>query len=185
MEERADGYYTRILGERLQKLIDSEFPGRYQVYYDHKVVNPDSIIAHVDHMCRENNLAELDFAIVSRQNGEKRLVMVAEIEEHKHSPKRFLGDLAAIMLSERIMVGGQDHPMKDMIVLVGLVTKKNGVTGQKASKFVGRFESMIGEGQSGNRNIRCKVLDSTSGEDLVQKVEGFVRAYMANYDPTK
>ena len=75
--------------------------------------------------------------------------------------------------------------MEDMVVLVGLVTKKNGVTGQKASKFVTKFESMIGEGQGGKRNLRCSLLDANSGYELVHKVECFVRAFLTNESTDK
>ncbi len=174
-----------MLGGRLQRLIDIEFSGEYEVYYDHKLTNPDKIYAHIGDMCRENNLAELDIAIVSQKDGHRQLVLVAEIEEHKHSPKRFLGDLSSIMLSEHVMVDGQDYPMRNLIILIGLVSKENGVTGKKAKKFVSMFEAMIGEGHGGNRNLRCTVLDSTTGDGLIQEVEKFVMERMASIALTK
>lgn len=179
MDAIANGYYTRILGEKLERLVDDKFPGQFVVYCDHSSKS-QRMVAHVDEACSENNLAYPDIAIVSKNGAESRLVFLAEIEEHKHSPKRFLGDLAALMMSEKVKIGRKDYPMSNVVVVIGLVTNSGGVTGLKAEKFVSKFESLIGEGQGGKRGLCCKLLDADSGEKLVQKVEVFVSHYLAN-----
>jgi len=173
-----NGYYTRLLGKRLEELLDSNFPGQYRVYYDHKLARPDKIMAHIGEECRENNLARLDIAVISMANTDHRLMIVSEIEEHKHTPKRFLGDLAAIMMSEKIKVDNRDYPLNDVTVVLGLISKRNGVTGQKARKFTSDFMTMIGESKSGKRGIDCVVVDADNGSVLIHQVENIIRSLL-------
>gem|GEM_PF-6275567 len=167
----ANGPYTRQLGDNLRAKITDQFQNRFIVYNDHKLVNPDTIIAHVDDVCNDNNLAELDIAIVSNQNGQRSLAIVLEIEEHKHTPKRILGDMTAIMMSDWVTIKNDRLPLENVDIIIGVITKKGGVTDKKAKKIVAKLESNLSEGEWGKKGIRCTVITSYDGVTLIKEVE--------------
>ena len=172
------GHYTRLLGLRLEQLIEAEFAGQYRVYYDHKVVNPDRIITQLGSCEESDNLAFVDLAIVGTRHNEERLCLISEIEEHKHTPKRLLGDIAAILMADRVLVGGREHPLTDLVVILGFVAGKKGRTGPRARRYVSKFESATGEGIGGERGIRCIVLSADDGALLVKEVEECIKSHL-------
>jgi hypothetical protein len=174
LERVANGYYTRMLGERLESLSENEFKERYRVYYDHKVSDPDRILAQVGKGNQTEDMAHLDVAIVDTTDDKEHLLVVSEIEEHKHAPKRLLGDVAAIMMSEKVKIDGRDHPLMNADIVLGVVTKKGGQTGPKAMKYITRFELAMGEGPGGRRGLRCFLFYAEDGSQLVDKIEDFV-----------
>jgi len=178
LEGEANGYYTRMLGNRLDRLIKAEFSGQYRIYYDHKVVDPDSIITQLVIDNQAENLSEIDLAIVSTRHDGERLCLVSEIEEHKHTPKRLLGDIAAIMMADQVLVDGHKHPLENVVILLGFVTRKGGGTGPRAERYTSRFVSMISEGIAGKRGVWCIVLSANDGEQLVNKVEECVKSHL-------
>ncbi len=178
MKRRPKGYHTRIIGDRLDQLIRDEFPGLYRVHYDHKEVAPDRIIAYSDSEGVGNKLAYLDLAVVSLQADEEKLLIISEIEEHKHSPKRFLGDIAAIMIAESIRVRGHVYPLADVFIVLGLVLKGNQRATFRAERTVSRLESLMGGGKGGERGIECIVLHEKTGVELVERVVAKVRELM-------
>ncbi|HEX9909058.1 MAG TPA: hypothetical protein VGB78_11455, partial [Thermoplasmata archaeon] len=151
MEEEARGHYTRLLGGRLEQLVEREFAGHYRVYYDHKTVDPDRIITQMAGGRQADNLSYVDLAIVRTIDNEERLCLISEIEEHKHTPKRLLGDIAAIVMADSVLVGGREHPLTNLIVVLGFITRKNGQTGPRAERYLAKFESAMGEGIGGRR----------------------------------
>ena len=178
MERVANGVYTRMLGERLESLMENEFKRRYRIYYDHKVTNPDRILAQVGKGNQTEDMAHLDVAIVDTGDNRERLLVVSEIEEHKHAPKRLLGDVAAIMMSEKVKIDGRDHPLANADIVLGVVTKKGGQTGPKATKYITRFELAMGEGPGGRRGLRCFLFYAEDGNQLVDKIEEFVASLL-------
>jgi hypothetical protein len=124
LERVANGFFTRMLVDRLEQLMQREHQERYRVYFDHKVRNPDRILAQVGKGAQTEDMAHLDFAIVDTAEGDERLVVVSEIEEHKHAPKRLLGDIAAILMSEKVKIDCRDHPLENADIVLGVVTKR-------------------------------------------------------------
>lgn len=178
MEEVARGRYTRLLGGRLEQLVEREFAGHYRVYYDHKTVDPDRIITQMGGGGQTDNLSHVDLAIVRTIDNKERLYLISEIEEHKHTPKRLLGDIAAIVMADSVLVGSYEHPLTNLIVILGFVTRKNGKTGPRAKRYVAKFESAMGEGKNGRRGIKCIVISADDGLLLIKEVEEWIKSYL-------
>ena len=166
------------MGERIEQLISAEFRGSYRVYYDHKVGNPDRIVTQLGKGYDADNLAHVDIAIVSTRSDGESLCVISEIEEHKHTPKRLLGDIAAILMADNVNIEGRDYPLANLVVILGFVTRKNGRTGPRAKRYVSRFETAMGEGDDGRRGIRCIVLNAESGPRLVEEVEDCIKTVL-------
>jgi hypothetical protein len=178
MEEEARGRYTRLLGRNLEQLVEREFAGHYRVYYDHKTADPDRIITQIGGGKQADNLSFVDLAIVRTTDTEERLCLISEIEEHKHTPKRLLGDIAAIVMADSVLVEGREHPLTNLIVVLGFVTKRNGRTGPRAEKYVAKFESAMREGIGGGRGIKFIVINADDGVLLVKEVEERIKSFL-------
>jgi hypothetical protein len=173
------GHYTRLLGERVESLIAEQLSGKFKVFYDHKLVNPDRIIVRMGPEESPDNMAYADIAIVAKAGNIDRLILLSEIEEHKHSPKRLLGDLAAIAMSDYVEVDGVKHPLADLTIVLGLIVRPGGRVETKSSRFVSKFEKAVGEGVSGKRGIKFEILCGESGEQMIRKVEDRFKELMS------
>jgi hypothetical protein len=178
----AKGHYTRLLGQRVEGLIQEKFPGKYKSFYDHKLINPDRIVVRMDSEGSPDNMAYADIAIVAKTGNSDRLILLSEIEEHKHSPKRLLGDLAAIAMSDHVDVDGVKHPLADLTVVLGLIVKAGGLVEAKSSRYVSKFERAVGEGVHGRRGIRFEVICGENGDQMIMKVEDRFKKLMSPRD---
>ncbi len=111
-------------------------------------------------------------------DNEERLYLISEIEEHKHTPKRLLGDIAAIVMADSVLVGGREHPLTDLTVILGFVTRKNGQTGPRAERYLAKLESTMGEGPGGRRGIKCVVISADDGALLVEEIEKWIKSFL-------
>lgn len=113
------GKRTSDFGERLTQIIEEENLD-YKVFYDHgdkELANVGKIYGHVgNNPSRKSNLAEVDVMVVNEND---KVVLIIEIEEEASlGPKKILGVLMAILLSETFSFKGKAYrPASDTVFI--------------------------------------------------------------------
>ncbi|MEA3376092.1 MAG: hypothetical protein U9R72_07865 [Chloroflexota bacterium] len=135
------GVATARFGEDLAK----EFGSRYVVYYDHG--NPDRrdnvaackafYGAPGEGVHNVNRLADVD-ALLADSDG--RALVLIEIEERPSSPKKILGDIFALAMSNHVAVGRGDQKYfaigaHTRLVIAGVLTGK-GASREKVETLI-------------------------------------------------
>jgi len=124
------GVATARFGENLAK----EFGSRYVVYYDHGDPRKSDSVAACkafygtpgEGVHNANRLADVD-ALIADSDG--RALILIEIEERPSSPKKIVGDIFALAMSNHVAVGRGDQAhfaigAHTQVIIVGLLPEK-------------------------------------------------------------
>lgn len=113
----SNGAHTGELGKRLYKNYKST---AHDVYYDHSNGNEPNICRPTPFFGEYSNastLSRVDIAVVNKNAGTVELI--AEIEESGAPPKKVIGDVVNIMLSEQVRINGKDYGYGDITFILG------------------------------------------------------------------
>lgn len=105
--QKKPGEETGIFGHWLTHYFeDSTEFHQYLVYYDHGDAKSNKNVVAIkglygDEISRQNQLAQIDIMVVNPNN---EVMLLIEIEEREGSPKKFVGDLFAILMCNRISI---------------------------------------------------------------------------------
>jgi hypothetical protein len=148
-----------------------------KVFYDHGESGQSSVWQPTSYMGRrygsDATLSGIDIVIV--RNG--KAFLAVEVEESYVRPKTVLGDVFGIALANRVRIQGRTYPIHEALLMVAVVV---GSSGRRREKYA-RLERHIGkyiralQTSSPRTNIKKVRVITTSQEDLVRRVERFIR----------
>ncbi|MGD2177860.1 MAG: hypothetical protein PVG71_08565 [Anaerolineae bacterium] len=155
------GIATARFGEHLVK----EFGHRYIVYYDHGDPGKSGSVAACkafygtpgEGVCNVNRLADVD-ALIADSNG--RALVLIEIEERPSAPKKIVGDIFALAMSNHVAVGSGDQEYftigsDTQIVIAGVLSEKGALREKVETVITARLSSFHREKHELNlRNVR-------------------------------
>lgn len=163
------GIYTGELGQRLyQKLIGTA----HAVYFDHKHgAGSESKNRHAmpffDDCSTASILSYVDLAIINKSSNSVELL--AEIEESGVDPKKVIGDIVNILLSDGLRVDGVNYPCGEVVFILGLKVNPRGNTEEKVKRLWQKLARLNEEREKGK--IRFIPIFDQNLEALISKVE--------------
>ncbi len=163
------GKETNLFGKALADLLSEKRPD-LRVFYDHgnpKKPNVGKIYGHVGERPAANtNLAEVDVMVANLEN---KILLLIEIEEEASlGPKKILGVLMAILLSEKFSFKKQEYSItpQSLFICAGKSNPK-GKNARKIRDVIAPRVQNIAETNSKLRNIQY-VLEATV-EEVIQE----------------
>jgi len=163
------GLYTKELGARLYKKYEDTVHMIYcahgedkskEPYYCHPTPffdkYPDSI-----------TLSFVDIAFVNRSTN--LIELMAEIEESDAEPKKIIGDIMSIILSEQVRIKREDYNYGDIVLILGRKTNPKGGAKEKTTRICQKLLP-INE-KIGNKKIELIPVFDNDLEKLITKVE--------------
>lgn len=172
------GDRTKRIAEQLSARLakSDDFKG-IKIYYDHGESGYASVCQPTSYMGRrygpDATLSGIDIILV--RNG--KAFLAVEVEESYVRPKTVLGDVFGIALANRVRIQGRTYPIHEALLMVAVVV---GSSGRRREKYK-RLERHIGsyiralQTSSPRTNITKVRVITTSQEDLVRRVERFIR----------
>lgn len=164
------GAYTGELGYQLyKKYIDTN----YMVYYDHprKDQNDEPNCSHpipfFDECSNATKLSYVDIAVVNKERDSIELIV--EIEESGAEPKKVIGDVVNIVLSDQMRIKGKDYNYGKLTFILGVNVNPRGGSEEK-TRMIYKKLIRINE-KVGNKKIELiPVFDNDLGA-LIKKIE--------------
>ena len=168
-----NGKYTGELGFRLYNKYKNT---HYQVFYDphrnKKISSPNSCepTPYFNNYSSETTLANVDVAILDQRTNVVEILI--EIEESKAEPKKIIGDIGSIILSDQIRIKGNDYNYGNLLMILGLKAIEKGHKIKKTNNICEKLSQI-------NRQIGTKEMDIITLFDkdldaLIRRVESTV-----------
>ena len=181
------GVATARFGEDLVK----EFGDQYVVYYDHGDPDKSENVAACkafygtpgEGVHNVNRLADVD-ALVGDTDG--RALVLIEIEERPSSPKKIVGDVFALAMSNHVAVGRGDQEYFTIgphthIVIAGLLPEKGASREKVETVITARLSSFHREKRELSLDKVCLVFRE-SLEDALDRALSSVEAALLETD---
>ncbi|RLF63625.1 MAG: hypothetical protein DRN33_03750 [Thermoplasmata archaeon] len=171
------GEYTGKLGYSLyKKYLDSA----HTVYYAHSgKENDEPNLCHPTPFFGEcsnaSTLSWVDIAVVNKKTDSVELI--AEIEESGAEPKKVIGDVVNIMLSEQVRINGKDYGYGDITFILGVKVNPEGDSEKKTRRICKKLAE-INE-KTGNKNMEIIPLFDSDIKALTRKVEREIERRLA------
>ena len=118
-------------------------------------------------------LSGIDIVLV--RNG--KAFLAVEVEESYVRPKTVLGDVFGIALANKVRIQGRTYPIHEALLMVAVVVGSSGRRREKYKRLerhIGRYIRAL-QTSSPRTNITKVRVITTSQEDLVRRVERFIR----------
>ena len=172
------GDRTKRIAEQLSARLSKsdDFKG-IKVYYDHGESGHASVCQPTSYMGRrygsDATLSGIDIILV--RNG--KAFLAVEVEESYVRPKTVLGDVFGIALANRVRIQGRTYPIHEALLMVAVVVGSSGRRREKYKRLerhIGRYIRAL-QTSSPRTNIKKVRVITTSQEDLVRRVERFIR----------
>lgn len=164
------GVYSGKLGYQLyEKYIDTV----HIVYYAHSGTNPSDEpncrhpTPFFDKCSNETKLSYVDIAVVNKWKNSIELIV--EIEESGAEPKKILGDVANIILSDKMRIKGKDYNFEDLTVILGVNVNSRGKSKEKTKRIcqkLMRINKLVG-----NKKIELILIFDNDLEALFKKLK--------------
>jgi hypothetical protein len=144
----------------------------YKIYYHHgkdkeKEPNFCEPTPFFDKCSNASKLSYVDIAVI---NGSDRAILVCEIEEGGAEPKKIIGDIINIVLSDQIRIQGRDYYYDDNIVFI-LGTNVNPIgAGEEKTQNICQKLRQINE-KVGNKKIELILVFNADVKELTKDVE--------------
>jgi hypothetical protein len=125
------GLYTREMGYRLYKKYENT---PHMVFCAHgKDKEKEPYYCHptpfFGKYSRATTLSFVDIIVINRNNNQ--IELIAEIEENAAEPKKVIGDIVNIILSEKVRIREKDYKYGDMVFILGVKSNPKGSTKEK------------------------------------------------------
>lgn len=138
------GEHTGKLGKKLADQLNSK--SKYRVYYAHgnkklddgSVCNPTPFF---DEYSNKSKLSFVDIVIVEND----KVKLLCEIEESSAAPKKVIGDIVNILVSDKVRIQGNDYEYNSPKLILGLKVTEGGASNQKAHSLKQKLENIIKE----------------------------------------
>ena len=118
-----------------------------------------------DECSRATTLSHVDIAFVNKKSGSVELI--AEIEESNAEPKKIIGDVGNLILSERMRIKEKDCLYGDLIIILGV---KAMMDSEEKTKRICHKLSKINE-EVGNKKIEIIPVFDNDLEILMKKIK--------------
>jgi len=172
---RMHGKMTVEVGRSLAKAFEEDGKlGGLGVFYDHDCSGSVQPTVYMGRRYGSDAaLSGLDIVVAS----DRHVTVAVEIEERPSRPKVIVGDIFAVALADSLMIRGQRYSLRDVELIVAVVTSEKG---KRADKLV-RLERHVNKyirvlRDSGrSRSIRAVRIVPTSPDDLVRRVDRLIR----------
>jgi len=171
------GLYTREMGYRLYKKYENTV---HSVYCAHgKDKSNEPYYCHptpfFDEYSRATTLSFVDIAIVNRNTN--LIELIAEIEESAAEPKKVIGDIMNIILSEQVRIKGTDYRYGDIAFILGGQTNPKGSAKEKTNQICQKL-LQINE-KIGNKTVNLIPVFDNDLRVLIAKVESEIDRKLA------
>jgi hypothetical protein len=124
-------------------------PNDYKVFWDHGDKGSDLGVAAIkgfygDSVANVNRLADIDVLVA---DGQRRALLLIEIEERQSSPKKIIGDVFAIAMCNRIEVKQSGAPImfdvtpETILIVAGIANGRGGKLAQASQVIYPRLGS--------------------------------------------
>lgn len=171
------GKFTGELGYELYEKYDDT---KYDVYYAHL---KEGITKHeqpnfqkrglVPFFGEYSNATSLGFVDIVCLNTETNNVEIGvEIEERKSPPKKIIGDIMSVMLSEQIRIDGDDYSYGNLVFIMGTKVNPKG-SGSKKTKLLCEKLSNLND-VLGKRKMEIIPVVAGDREELIEKVRTLI-----------
>ena len=165
------GKYTGEMGFDLYEKYRNT---NYEVYYDNHgeehIKGPNSCnpTPFFDECSNASTLSYVDIAVIDKRSD--RAIFVCEIEEGGAEPKKIIGDIMNIVLSDQIRIKGRDYCYEDNFVFIlGLKVNPNGDRTEKAETI--RKKLLQINEKVGNKKIDLILVFAAEAKDLTENVK--------------
>lgn len=138
MANDGKGKYTKKLGEQLK----NNYKDRYAVFYDHHKGGNLIKAFFGENYSDKTTLSHVDIAFL---NKEKKIELLIEVEENCASPKKIIGDLLNITLSDRIHMNHDDYNYAQPLNVIMAIEIKDNKNQENNANKVKELVRMINE----------------------------------------
>lgn len=173
----SNGVYTGDLGYRLYKKYKNT---AHDVYYAHSGNEGDEPnLCHPTPFFGEHSKAStlswVDIAVVNKNT--VKIELIAEIEESGAEPKKVIGDVVNIILSEQVRIKDNDYEYGDTTLILGAKENPSGDREKKTRRICKKLME-INE-NTGNKKMEIIPIFDGDVEALAQKVENEIERRLA------
>lgn len=162
------GKYTEKLGEKLIQRLGSN----YCIYYAHGRKTDDGHVCHpmpvFGNCSNASTLSYVDIVIIEHEN--KKVKILCEIEESRASPKKIIGDIVNILISDSIHIQEEDYEYDKLQLILGLKVTEGGKSEQKAHFLKQKLQGIIKE-QYWSLLDEITIICDKDLNNLIRKVE--------------
>jgi len=161
----SNGAHTGDLGKRLYKNYKNT---SHDVYYDHSNGNEPNICRPTPFFGEYSNastLSRVDIAVVNKKTDSVELI--AEIEESGASPKKVIGDVVNIILSEQVRINGKDYGYGDITFILGIKVNPEGDSEKKTRRICKKLAEI--NKKTGNKKMEIIPLFDSDIKALTKK----------------
>lgn len=171
------GLYTREMGYRLYKKYENT---PHMVFCAHgKDKKTEPYYCHptpfFGKYSRATTLSFVDIIIINRNNN--LIELIAEIEENAAEPKKVIGDIMSIILSEQVRIREKDYKYGDMVFILGVKSNPKGSTKEK-TKMLCQKLAEVNE-KIGNKRMDLIPLFDDDLKELIIHVESEIDRKLA------
>lgn len=173
-----NGQYTGEMGYKLYKYYEN---ADHAIYYDHgKDKNTEPNLCQptpfFDTCSRTSTLSHVDIAAINKNSNLVKLI--AEIEEAGAEPKKVIGDIVNIVLSDQVRIQGKDYQYDGNLILILGIKATIGGGEEEKTKRISRKLMDINK-KTGNKNIELVLVFDIDLLELVKKVESEIKRRLA------
>ena len=115
-----------------------------------------------------STLSYVDIVIIEREN--KKVKILCEIEESRAAPKKIIGDIVNILISDSIHIQEEDYEDDKLQLILGLKVTEGGKSEQKAHSLKQKLQGIIKE-QYWNLLDEITIICDKDLNNLIRKVE--------------
>ena len=108
----------------------------------------------------------MDCAVVDTKS--KKALVLCKIEEEGASPKKVIGEIGNLLLSDALRIGGNDYQFDGIPIVLGVCVKEDGKSGGKAVDIGRRLETLVKTERL--RGLEIRVLSETNCSGLTDSV---------------
>lgn len=129
------GKLTEELGKNLTQRLNSQ--SKYHVYYAHGKKTEEKNVCRPTPISRdEYSLSFIDIVIVENAEKKKKVKLLCEIEESGVAPKKIIGDIVNILVSDKMRILGENCEYDRPQLILGLKVNEKGESCQKQNPYV-------------------------------------------------
>lgn len=147
------GKYTGMMGKRLYEKYRETV---HQVFYDHGKDPREE-----PHYCKPtpffgayssaSTMSCVDVAVLNQDSSS--IELIAEIEESGHEPKKIIGDIVSLLLSEKIRIGNKDYGLGKTPLVLRVLTGEKGKAREKIERIRDRLSKLCEKDASDCVNV--------------------------------
>jgi len=164
------GKFTRELGLKLyKKYLNSSYAVYYDPHIKKRIDEPNACepTPFFDECSEATTLSISDIVIVNKNNNLVELIV--EIEESGSVPKKMIGDIGNIILSEKMRINRKNYNYGNVKFIFGVNGNIKGDSEKKIENIKQKLLQI--NKKTGNKNIEILPIFKDNLDSLVMKIE--------------